>query len=412
MGLIYRFIRMNAKSARPVPPAPGLAYAVGMSPAHDAKDRAAQRHRNLLAQEYREMRERVKMGGLFYPLAAFLAFVSTDVLWRDLAWAVAVTMAFGVLAALRFHMPYRAEPDPPADLRGIRRMWTLVLVTTTVWGVFSAWVFGGLPAPAPLVTLLFSGAFGMAIAHTLAMRPWPSAVAILCVMLPSMAMLWRTVAPGVALMWGVYGIYMLLVMVRSHREFRARLSLEEDLRHQRDLFEVRSRIDDLTGLANRRAFNQSLSEAIARERAGVPLALLILDIDHFKRINDALGHLAGDASLVALARRLEAHFDREGDLCVRLGGEEFGVLLACDGDTARARAEAFRAALAESPLSVDGQALAMTASIGCGAFDPARHEDGDALYREVDGALYVAKQRGRNCVVGIDVGGAGATQRA
>ena len=373
-----------------------------MSPAHDAKDRAAQRHRNLLAQEYREMRSRVNMGGVFYPLAVFLAFLSSGALRTDGVLAVTVTLVFVVLAVLRFRVPLHADPDPPVSLRGLRHMWALVLVTTTLWGAFSAWVFRGLPEPAPLVGLLFSGAFGMAIAHTLAMRAWPSALSILLVMVPSMTMLWRHVAPGVAMMWAAYMVYMLLVMVRSHREFRARLSLEEDLRHQRDLFEVRSRMDDLTGLANRRAFNQALTEAIARERAGVPLALLILDIDHFKRLNDALGHLAGDAALVALARRLAAHFDRPDDLCVRLGGEEFGVLLACAGADAFARAEAFRAALAAAPLMVDGHAMAVTASIGCGAFDPARHGDGDALYREVDGALYVAKQGGRNRVVAIE----------
>ena len=403
---------MNAKSAPDLPRRPGLAYAVAMSPAHDAKDRAAQRHRNLLAQEYREMRERVKMGGVFYPLAAFLAFLSSGALVTGLWLPATVTLGFGGLAALRFRMPRHAEPDPEADLRGIGRMWALVLVTTVAWGAFSAWAFRGLNDPAPLVALLFSGAFGMAIAHTLAMRTLPSALAILCVMAPSMVMLWRHVAPGVAMMWAVYGIYMLLVMVRSHREFRARLALEEELRHQRDLFEVRSRIDDLTGLANRRAFNQALSEAIARERAGVPLSLLIMDIDHFKRINDALGHLAGDASLVALARRLEAHFDAAGDLCVRLGGEEFGVLLPVDGATAFARAEAFRKALAATPLEVEGHVLPMTVSIGCGTFDPGRHGDGDALYREVDGALYVAKQDGRNRVVAIGTGEAGAAQRA
>lgn len=391
-------------------PVPGLAYAVAMSPAQDAKDRAAQRHRNLLAQEYREMRSRVNMGGVFYPFAAFLAFLSSGGLRTDLILALGLTAVFAVLAALRFRVPLHAEPEPQVSLGGLRHMWTLVLLTTTLWGAFSAWVFLGLPEPAPLVALLFSGAFGMAIAHTLAMRTSPSALAILLVMVPSMVMLWRQVAPGVAMMWAVYMVYMLLVMVRSHREFHARLALEEELRHQRDLFEVRSRIDDLTGLANRRAFNQALSEAIARERAGVPLALLILDIDHFKRLNDALGHLAGDAALVALARRLEAHFDGPDDLCVRLGGEEFGVLLACDGREAFARAEAFRAALAASPLVVDGHAMAVTASIGCGAFDPVRHGDGDALYREVDGALYVAKQGGRNRVVAIDgtVGGVAA----
>jgi diguanylate cyclase len=361
-----------------------------------ARTRAAQRSRNLLAQELRETRERARLGGFFYPVAVALTFLVAGAAPGRMLQAVLATLVFLVLAMLRMLVRSRGAQDEVASLRGLRTMWSLVLLTTAAWGAFSVWAFATLPEPAPLVALLFCGAFGMAVAHTLCMRRQPAMLAIATVMVPILVLLWRQLAPGVAVMWMVYMTYMLLVMARSHREYRGRLELEEDLRYQRDLFERQSRIDGLTGLANRLEFAYVLTQGIGRGRAGTPLSLLILDIDHFKRINDSLGHLAGDACLVALARRLEQHFDHQGDLRARLGGEEFGILMECDGATAAVRAEAFRRDLDASPLQTGSGDAPITVSIGCCAFDPARHADGDALYRDVDAALYRAKTGGRN----------------
>ncbi|MCB1940135.1 MAG: GGDEF domain-containing protein, partial [Rhodocyclaceae bacterium] len=216
-------------------------------------------------------------------------------------------------------------------------------------------------------------------------------MAIASVMAPSGVLLWHFVAPGVALMWLVYSIYMILVLLRSYREYRTRLELEEDLRRQRDLFERQSLLDSLTGIANRRAFSEALARALVRARSGGKASLLILDIDHFKRINDSFGHSAGDACLAAMAQRLQGHFDQTGDVVVRLGGEEFGVILDATEDVAFARAERFRQALEGEALVFGDDRSRVTVSIGCGEFDPARHADADAFYLEVDAALYRSK---------------------
>lgn len=313
-----------------------------------------------------------------------------------LSRAFACTAAFLLLAFARLLVRGHDSRDAAESRRRLRAIWSVVLVSTLGWGAFSAWSAVSLPDPAPLVSLLFSGAFGMALAHTLCMRRLPSLVAIPCVTVPSLVLLRMRTGPGVAVMWIVYTTYMLLVMNRSHREYRTRIELEEDLRQQRDLYEKQSRVDGLTGLANRREFTDALERAIARTRAGGRLALLILDIDHFKRINDTHGHLAGDACLVALARRLQQHFGRPGDLGVRLGGEEFAVVMDAGQARALERAERFRTDLARVPLALEGEAIALAVSVGCGAFDPARHADGDALYRDVDAALYRAKLGGRD----------------
>ncbi|WP_101924872.1 MULTISPECIES: GGDEF domain-containing protein [Luteimonas] len=362
------------------------------------QDRSLQRARNLLAQEVVETRQRVRLGGGFYAVAAALAFTATDYAPGYRAQALLVIGTLLALAVLRVVIPMPARPDEVAAHRYLRRLWAVVLATTVAWGAFSAWSQSALPDPAPLITLLFSGAFGMALAHTLCMRRVPSALAILAVMLPTLVVLWQQLSLGVGATWLVYTVYMLLVMVRSHREYHARLQLEEDLRHQRDLFATRSRIDGLTALANRREFSEALERAVTGAGDGRALSLLILDIDHFKRINDSFGHLAGDACLIEFAHRLRAAFDGPGELCARLGGEEFGVLLPVDGDAAHARADAFRDALARHPLAFDGIEEQVTASVGWSSVQTIPHADPDALYREADAALYRAKLGGRNRV--------------
>ncbi|MGB0132704.1 GGDEF domain-containing protein, partial [Dokdonella sp.] len=242
----------------------------------------------------------------------------------------------------------------------------------------------------------FSGAFGMALAHSMCMRRIPCMIAISSVMLPSLILLWRFVTPGVALMWMVYMTYMVLVLLRSYREYRARLELEEDLRQQRDQFEKQSLIDSLTGIANRRAFKDALARALAKASGGSAASLLILDIDHFKNINDTFGHSAGDACLVAMAQRMLAHFDKPEDVVARLGGEEFGVVLESDGQTAFDRAERFRQDLESRALEFGDDKSRVTVSIGSGSFDAAHHADADAFYLAVDKALYRSKQTGRN----------------
>src|SRR5690606_23053776 len=256
--------------------------------------RAAQRGPNLLLQELRETCERARLGGFFYPVAALLAFMAAGAgPWR---WhGAGVVGGLLLLAVTRCLIRPSAEPGVGEARAKLRLLWAVVLASTVIWGAFSAWAFVALPGPAPLVALLFSGAFGMALAHTMCMRTTPAVLAILWVMVPSQAVLWRDGSHWVSIMWAVYRLYMLMVLRRSHREYRQRLELEEDLRQQRDLFERQSRVDGLTGIANRREFGEALARAVEAVAPGQAVSLLIIDVDHFKKINDSLGHRAGDA---------------------------------------------------------------------------------------------------------------------
>jgi diguanylate cyclase (GGDEF)-like protein/PAS domain S-box-containing protein len=162
-------------------------------------------------------------------------------------------------------------------------------------------------------------------------------------------------------------------------------------RQQREL-ERLARTDSLTQLANRHVLQDALTrEAARRSGRGRQLALVLLDLDLFKQVNDAFGHPAGDAVLIEVARRLERTV-RAGEVLARVGGEEFAWLLpACDADEAVAAADRARAAIASAPFGLAGK-LTMSAGVGL----VSTPSDGDALYRMADRALYEAKQSGRN----------------
>lgn len=158
--------------------------------------------------------------------------------------------------------------------------------------------------------------------------------------------------------------------------------------------------DSLTGLYNRRKFEQRLREEIQRsQRSRQPLALLVLDIDHFKKVNDTYGHSAGDAVLRALALTFRREI-RDVDMVARMGGEEF-VFLLPDTDAALAQrvAERIRAALMVQTIAApDDVRIRITVSIGVACY-PLHANSADSLIANADRAVYAAKQEGRNRVL-------------
>jgi diguanylate cyclase (GGDEF)-like protein len=164
--------------------------------------------------------------------------------------------------------------------------------------------------------------------------------------------------------------------------------------------------DALTGLFNRRAADERLSRERARAlRQHTPLSVLMLDIDHFKRINDRWGHAAGDGVLLALADVLRQEL-RVNDVGVRHGGEEFLLILPGTSPAqAFEAAERIRNEVARMPLPLECQNTSLTVSVGVATFDG--RETDDALIARADAALYRAKQSGRNCSIASVAPGVG-----
>jgi diguanylate cyclase (GGDEF)-like protein len=160
--------------------------------------------------------------------------------------------------------------------------------------------------------------------------------------------------------------------------------------------------DSLTGLANRRRFDEVLDLECARAaRAGQPLAVVMLDVDHFKKFNDHYGHQAGDACLVRVAHALAAGTRRASDLTARYGGEEFSIVLPnTDAEEARHIGVALRCAIEALHIAHAGAAAGqVTISVGIAIQPEQGAADPDALMRLADAALYRAKDAGRNRVV-------------
>lgn len=171
----------------------------------------------------------------------------------------------------------------------------------------------------------------------------------------------------------------------------------------RDTLRRQSIIDPLTGLYNRRYMDETLKRELLRsERKELPLTLIVLDLDHFKQVNDTFGHDAGDAVLKNVAHQVRNSI-RDCDVACRFGGEELLVILPeCDLHTGIVCAEKIQAAIAALALYHEGRTLgAVTASFGVAAF-PSHGHDAARILQAADQALYRAKQAGRNCVIAAE----------
>ncbi|MCW5696074.1 MAG: diguanylate cyclase [Bauldia sp.] len=263
-----------------------------------------------------------------------------------------------------------------AALAGDPNLWSTVAAIVAVSAVSLVWYLHYPRQAADLrwrdLMLLgaLSGVWFLAIIAT----PWTAAAAAV---MPQVATLAVLAALGVILMGAM--------LVRERRRLRAEARIR-----------ALALTDALTGLPNRRAFQDELTRAIGlARRTDTTLALLTIDLDHFKEINDRYGHAAGDETLTAFGRRLIASL-RQGDFAARVGGEEFAVLMQTGGAAgAQAYAERLLAMVRAAPIRAARQAPPLTISIGI-ASGPGAEIDEDWLVAEADRALYAAKEGGRD----------------
>jgi two-component system cell cycle response regulator len=189
------------------------------------------------------------------------------------------------------------------------------------------------------------------------------------------------------------------------------IGLLHDISHRKQYEHTLERaalVDPLTRIANRRHFDNFFEQEWQRAvRSAEPLSLLVLDVDHFKLYNDALGHAAGDVALREVAQVLQAHAMRPTDLPARYGGEEFVVLFGeTDAEAARLLAEVIRVSIEALQLSNPNSPTSpwLTASIGVATIVPNQLDDVANFFVAADRAMYEAKEAGRNRVMVVDAG--------
>lgn len=349
--------------------------------------------------------QRSKLAGFLYLFGWAVVALLGHAYDFEPAATLAIGAAFLAMGVLRLRLRPPGTTDTAANRRWLKQYALVLPLAPALWSAVQVWIlldprFDG---SARLVALIATIGYATVFVNMYSTVRTLSAIGAALLFVPVLVVLWADpLHRALAIAMSFYALYLVGALLGSHAEYRRRLDLDQALREQRDLYEQLSRTDPLTGVFNRRHFTARLEAAAQQATAGGEgFSLLILDIDHFKRVNDQFGHVVGDACLVAVADRLQRALPTPGALLARLGGEEFGVLLPGDPGVAVATAEAFRFDLSQRPLECEGRRLDLTVSIGIGAFDPAEHGDADGLYRAVDLALYAAKAHGRNRVQAI-----------
>jgi diguanylate cyclase (GGDEF)-like protein len=336
-------------------------------------------------------------------------------LWaRTQSPAVPVWGALAIGMVIARHTIARAywrceERDDPRLWEG-RFTWC-VWSSATLWGLLG---LGILLVADPVVHLLVVGAqygYLFAIISRNGSMPRTANGQVLLVKLP-LALCCFLTEDAVYLMFGI-GTLAEIAVLRTrvaliHRQTIDELELNEQLLMTRDELEATNRqlealatTDALTGIPNRRAFDIAFRREWRRAlRERHPVSLLLLDLDHFKKLNDTLGHQAGDACLRQVARRIAETVRRPIDLAARYGGEEFAVLLpATDALVARQIGERLCAAIAALRLAHPASPFGMaTVSAGCATLVPDETLMAAVLIERADEALYSAKNAGRNLV--------------
>jgi len=382
--------------------------------------------------------------------AAVAAEIARDNLRRMVGLAV-VVLCINLLHALTFSSPHGAESTAVAQWRqALVNLHLGMAGVTTLMALLAGWLHHRRPpAVATWVQLCGQAGFVMALvfaAMVVAVDQWVTSnitpfliacavVGVTLLQRPLAAALMYAMAAAV-LMWALgqtqadptlrlsnqvngftAAVLAWALATLTWRKTARNLLLQRQLAlrqaemegQQQALVRLATR-DGLTALFNRAEIERLGRLEVARaQRYGLPVGLLLMDLDHFKRVNDQWGHPAGDAVLAAVAQELRQHV-RVSDMVGRLGGEEFIVLLPhTDHAAALCLAEMLRQRVAGLQVSWGGQTLTLTASVGL-ASATGTAADFDILYRQADHALYSAKAAGRNAVRGEQGAGPPARQ--
>ncbi len=306
-----------------------------------------------------------------------------------------------LVAALFFFLSWRAATNPPGSFRTVP--WGLALILLILLG-YDRFMYLAHGVVMPMIGYLSAILIGWMIMMPGGAREnVPYLAVILAGYAAPIFHYWHSPLPATGVLQAndsapvLAGLALAgMQVLDTHR--RREYDAHKQILAQNEILNRSAHYDPLTGAGNRRYLTERLAELFRlSERHGQPLACLMIDLDHFKNVNDSLGHAAGDDVLKGIARTVRPLL-RTGDVFARYGGEEFVVLLPLtDSAGAKALAERLRAAVEKAVFQTHGQAVRITVSIGIAHFDRSQH-DPDVLLELADLGLYRAKNAGRNRV--------------
>ncbi len=350
-----------------------------------------------------DLKQRSFFGIVFYPVVLLLVLIPGDYYHRHPDFSNQLIMlVMGICLFRLIHWQVSRWLAPRFVRLNNQLFFLSVALTALIWGVgFAKFMLqdGEFNANLLMVICTVGLAAGAAVAFLPDFRL--AFVFSFCMLMPAIIMMGiNGINTPLLIALVLMFLYLCFMAYRGNQEYWTALENEYLLEEKSKDLEKISRVDGLTGLYNRRYFDEVLMFEWNRSlRKKVPLSIVLADLDYFKKTNDQHGHLAGDEYLKASARMLKNVFKRKTDIVARYGGEEFIVLMPDEsGENAVELADKIRSKLERYQLEYDGQVVQTTLSLGVAGCIPAEGQDPNYLISRADTALYQSKADGRNRV--------------
>ncbi|MBU2511092.1 diguanylate cyclase [bacterium] len=350
-----------------------------------------------------DLKRRSSIGIIFYIILVPIVIYAGDCHLKYKTFAFFFVFSVCTICFLRFlHVLLFDRINNLNERFNTILFFVLVGLTSLIWGIGFAW-FMFMPVEPNSKLLMAMCTVGLSSGGIVAFMPNRSLSFVynfFMVVPAAILLIVSDVNLPLATMILLFFGYMIGITFRGNREYWDAMNIEVILQEKSEALEKAIRIDDLTGLYNRRFFNEVFETEWKKASRDKSLFTIVMgDIDHFKLINDTYGHLAGDECLRQISLILRSIFKRDTDVVARYGGEEFVVIMP-DTDSMRAfeMAEQVRQKVESTRIEYKGDLLKLTISFGIASVVPDYKESKHNLVNDADSALYRAKLEGRNRV--------------
>jgi diguanylate cyclase (GGDEF)-like protein len=350
-----------------------------------------------------DLKKRSSFGILFYILVSLIVVFADNFHERHLFFSMLFLLSmWGICLFRLIHLTVSKKMGDRYETFNKNIFFVSVIVTALIWGLTHALIMlqEGEYIIQMLMTVCVCGLCAGGVVAFIPHRRLSIFFNISMLMPVTITMLVNGLNIPLSVMIFLFSVYMVLIAYRGNREYWDALENEYLLEIKSQEMERLSNTDVLTGLYNRRYFDEALESEWKRSgRDNSVLSVILFDIDHFKSINDTFGHQAGDEYLKKIAAALISVFQRDYDIVARYGGEEFMVLLpGINADHASQLAEKVRKRIESMTIDHRGKKVGATISAGIMCCVPNFNTRSDSIISGADKALYMAKEGGKNRV--------------